>query len=436
MKFTVKTRTAHWVDVAFQLSSAELMLRQKQLELRLKPRPTPEELKALVQQTSMREAVQAFLKKEALQVWGPPSFELESHPGETGLCFTSRLALLPEIILPDYRHLHLEVPPVPLPTEEAAQMEMLRLRYQLSEPLEVTRPVKWGDIVELSWLAFDAKGQPIPLSARARQSMIVNGALFYPGFMEALVGKPPGEYFQISIQAPADYFYPPVRSQQITYRGQLHQVLEPRHAKTDAEFLRRLGGEFADMPALYAQIARDVWLQNQKDWQQGLRRAVVQLVSEYVRLELPEAIILAELRAEWERQEMPILRELGYDQQVQEAAWLAWQHSEELRMHTFYKLKDALVLHQIVVQEQLHVSPEEMMAAIMAITDSIAGAPSPEDIFFEMRRNQQLQMLLAQLEAEKAIDFLMEHLTLLCEGQVLLSPESTQHSGANVTKIK
>lgn len=422
MKYTVTEHTDHWVDIAFQFSSAELMMRQKQLELRLKPRPAPEELKTLVQQTCMREAVQTFLKKEALKVWGSPSFQLESQPGETGFSFTSRLALLPEIKLPDYSHLQLEVPPVAPPTEEAAQMEMFRLRYQLSDPIEVTRPVRWGDLVELGWLAFDASGQPIPLSARARQNVIVNGALFYPGFMEGLIGKSPGERFQIQIQAPADYFHPPARNQPVTYQGQVYQVFEPRHAKTDVELLQRLG-EVADMPALYAQIVRDVLLQNQKEWQQGLRRALVQLVSEHVDLELTEAVVLAELRADWERQELPALLELGYDAQVQEASWLAWQRSPELRERAFYKLKDSLVLYQIAAKEQLAATPEEVMAVVMGITDAIPGSPSPEDIFFEMRRNQQLEPLLAQLEAEKVIDFLMARLTLICEGQVLLSPE-------------
>ena len=87
-----------------------------------------------------------------------------------------------------------------------------------------------------------------------------------------------------------------------------------------------------------------------------------------------------------------------------------------------YRLKDALVLRQIALQEQLVVEDDEAMAVMMAISDTFGG-PSPEDLFFEMRRSKQLDSIVAQMESEKAIDFLIGRLTLICEGEVLLSPD-------------
>ena len=74
------------------------------------------------------------------------------------------------------------------------------------------------------------------------------------------------------------------------------------------------------------------------------------------------------------------------------------------------------------MQEQLVVEDDEAMAVMMAISDTFGG-PSPEDLFFEMRRSKQLDSIVAQMESEKAIDFLISRLTLICEGEVLLSPD-------------
>jgi len=423
MKYAVKERSNTWLDVSFQLSSAELMIKQRQLETRIKPKPEAEELKKIVRQTSMKEAVQAFLKKENVTTWGNPRFSIvQPKPGDPpGLNFISRLALLPEVVLPDYSQIKLEVPPVAMPTEEAAQLEMYRLRYQLSNPHEVSRPIKWGDIVDLSFVGFDAKQQPIPLSARESQSMIVNGALFYPGFMQALIGKAAGEPFEVQLQAPEDYFHPPVRNQTISYRGQVLTVFEPEHALTDAELLKRLD-ECPDMETLYRQIAEDVLLQNQKDWNKALRKTVVQWVSDQAEVALTNEMIEAELRSEWERLEAQVLQRLGYGDDVLAASWQAWQAHEELFTQMGYRLKDALVLRQIALKEQLVVEDEETMAVMMAISDTFGG-PSPEDLFFEMRRSKQLDSIVAQMESEKAIDFLMGRLTLICEGAILLSPD-------------
>lgn len=423
MKYAVKERGNAWLDVSFQLSNAELLIKQRQLETRIKPKPEAEELKKIVRQASMREAVQAFLKKENLPTWGNPHFSIvQPKPGEPpGLNFISRLSLLPEVRLPDYSQLTLDAPPVALPTEEATQLEMFRLRYQVSNPHEVSRPVQWGDIVELGFVAFDANQQPIPFSVRERQSLIVNGAMFYPGFMAGLIGKAPGDTFEIQLQAPDDYFYAPVCNQQIVYRGTVFQVFQPDHALSDAELLKRVG-ECADMPALYRQVAEDVLLQNQQQWSKALRTTVVQLVSDPAELELSNEMVEAEMRSDWERVEASALKALGYDDAVLAASWQAWLQNEELFTQTAYKLKDALVLRQIALQENLVIDDEEVMAVIMAMTDTFGGA-APEDIFFEMRRNKSLDALLAQMESEKTIDFLMARLTLSCEGEVLLSPQ-------------
>ncbi|PIQ28667.1 hypothetical protein COW36_12155 [bacterium (Candidatus Blackallbacteria) CG17_big_fil_post_rev_8_21_14_2_50_48_46] len=422
MKYAVKEKSNAWIDVSFQLSNAELAMKQRQIETRLPQKPSPDELNKLVRQTSMRDAVQAYLKKESLTTWGLPRYKVVQEATESGLNFISRLSLLPEIKLPNYENLQLEVNPVPMPTEEGMQAELFQLKYLVSNPVEVTRGIQWGDIVELGFSAFDSENQPIPLSTRERQSMIINGALFYPEFLEQILGLKAGEKFEFQFKAPADYFHPPAQNQAVTYRGMVYQVMEPQHVQSDQEFLERVG-EFENMDALYAQIAEDVLIHNQNAWQKELRQAVVQLLNQNTEVTFSEELLQSELRSEWERLERDPLIALGYAETILEQSWLAWQSLPPLKEQTKNKLKNSLILYQIVKEQNLTVDPSEVIALMMATADTFGG-DSPEALFMELKRSKKLDSLVAQFESEKAVDYLMGRLTVICQGEVLISPQA------------
>jgi trigger factor len=425
MQYAVKERTKDWMDVSFQLSAAELNQKSEQIQARLKQKPSAEDLAKMLRQASMREALQTFLQKEGVVTWGLPRFKVMQQAPANGLAFITRLALLPEVQLPAYQDVQLEVAPVPMPTNDAVEAELFKLKYLLSQPLEVSRPVEWGDIVEMGFLAFDSQEQPIPLSARARESVIVNGALFYSGFMAKLVGTPAGQSFEIQIDAPEDYFHPPVRNQKIIYRGTVFQVFEPQHVQSDQDLLERLDNEFPSIEALFTGLAEDVLLHNQVAWKEDVRQAVVTLVCNNTEISLPEDLLQAECRSEWERLEQHTLRELNQSEAVIEQSWQAWQASPHIQEQVSERLKKALVMRQIALEQSLEVDLSEVVATLMAVADTFDG-PSPEELYTELRRRKRLEQWVAQMESEKAVDYLFSRTTLICNGEVLMTPAESE----------
>lgn len=421
MQYVVKERNPDWLELSFQISAAELNQKSQQLQAGLKQKPTAEDFAKMLRQASMREALQTCLQQEGLASWGPPRFKVVQQAPAKGLAFLARISVLPPVKLPAYQPFHLQVEPVPPPTEERVQMELFQLKYAVATPQDVTRPVKWGDIVEIGFVAFDPQGQIIPLSARVRESIIVNGALFYPGFMAQLVGISPQRPFEIQIEAPEDYFHPPVRKQKITYRGQIWRVIEPQHVKSDQELLERLQGQVPSMDALYLRMAEDVWVQNQETWQKNIRAAAVALISENAEIQLSQALLKAELRSDWERLEQAPLKELGQSEALIEQSWQTWQSTDSLLQQVETRLRQNLAMRQIALENKLEVGQAELVATLMAASDTFGGAP-PEALLSELRRSKRLDHWLAQMELEKAVDYLMGQLILICNGEVILTP--------------
>ena len=203
----------------------------------------------------------------------------------------------PEVTLGDYKGLEVEKAEVVI-SDEQVEAELDRMAQNVASTETVERAAAMGDTANIDFEGFDngvafdgGKGEGFDLK--------LGSNTFVPGFEEQIVGMSAGEEKDIDITFPEDY-KAELAGKAVVFHFKLNKVTETTVPAKDDEFAKDVS-EFDTLDALKADIRAKAEEQAKKQADSAFEQACVEKAAENTTVEMPKALVEAELDTQMER---------------------------------------------------------------------------------------------------------------------------------------
>jgi trigger factor len=335
----------------------------------------------------LEEAVNAYLptaytdavREHEVQVLGQPEVDVTEFADGSDLKFTAEVDCRPEIELPDYEGLEVEVAAVAITDEDVAeQLEALRTRFATLTPVE--RAAQAGDFLSID-LVGSRDGEPIEDATAAGLSYEVGSANLVDGLDDAVTGLSAGEEATFStdlndeVEEPADMT--------VTVKA----VRERELPDLDDDFAQ-LASEFDTLDELREDLRTR--LGRVKRLQQGVeaRDAVLDKLLSLVDVPLPENLLEAEVDSHFED---------GHGDD---------EHREQFVEGTRQSMKSQFVLDAIAAKEELQ--PEEAEVSEYIARQAPRYGMAPDAFAQALVEAGQVPAILSEVVRAKALAKVLE----------------------------
>ena len=299
----------------------------------------------------------AIANQEGLKAIGRPSLTDMQISEENIVTLTLTTEVYPEVTLGQYKGLEVEKAEATV-TDEQVQAELDRMAQNVASTETVERAAQMGDTANIDFEGFDngvafdgGKGDNFDLKLGSGQ--------FVPGFEEQVVGMTAGEEKDINVTFPEDYAAD-LAGKAVVFHVKLNKDTVTNTPELDDEIAKDVS-EFETLDALKADIRAKALEQAQKQIDSAFEQAAVEKAAENTTVEMPKALVEAELDTQMERFAYQ-LQMSGYSME-QYAKMMGGDMStmrNAFRHAAEKQAKNTVTLEKIVETEGLTVSDEEL----------------------------------------------------------------------------
>ena len=203
----------------------------------------------------------------------------------------------PEVTLGEYKGLEVEKNEVVV-SDEQVEAELDRMARTVASTETVERAAEMGDTANIDFEGFD-NGVPFEGGKGDNFDLKLGSGSFVPGFEEQIVGMTAGDEKDIDITFPEDY-HKELAGKAVVFHVKLNKVTVTNVPAMDDEFAKDVS-EFETLEELKADIRTKALESAQKQADSAFEQACVEKAAENTTVEMPKALIEAELDNQMER---------------------------------------------------------------------------------------------------------------------------------------
>jgi trigger factor len=225
-----------------------------------------------------------------IKVIGQPEIEITKIEDGEELAFTAEVDIRPEITLPDFATLSVEVDPIAI-SDEDVDAQLLSLRQRFGTLVGVDRAVEEGDFVSID-LSATVDGEDVPEASTTGLSHEVGSGQLIEGLDEAIVGLKAGESKEFTTKLVAGEH----ADKESVVTVKVDTVKKRELPEADDEFAQ-MASEFDTLEELNADLRERVERVKKVEQAGQIRDKVLETLLETVEVPLPEAVVKAEVDA-------------------------------------------------------------------------------------------------------------------------------------------
>ncbi|MGC4932531.1 trigger factor [Gordonia sp. DT30] len=335
---------------------------------------------------------------------GQPEIDLEELKyGET-ITFSAEVDVRPELDLPDYSTLSVEVEPL---VDDAAavdeQVESLRARF--GTLVGVDRAARDGDMVSID-LSATVDGEAVDEASTEGLSHEVGSGDLIDGLDETLVGLKAGasKVFTTELVA-GDH-----AGQEAQVSVTVNSVKERELPEFDDEFAQ-MASEFDTVDELRESLVQRVEQSKKLDQANKIRDAVLDELLEKVEIPLPENAVQGEVDGQLEQ----VLHSIGHDEavfaQLLEAQGTTREAFEaDAREGAEKSVRTQLLLDAIADQRETQVGQDELTQQILFSAQRYGMAP--QEFIQQLTQANQVGAVYADVRRNKALAEIVKEVTV------------------------
>ena len=302
--------------------------------------------------------------KQDLKAIGRPNLTNVDINEENIVTLTLTTEVYPEVTLGQYKGLEVEKAAVEV-TDAQVEAELNRMQQNVASTETVEKAAEMGDTANIDFEGFDngvafdgGKGENFDLKLGSGQ--------FVPGFEEQVVGMTAGEEKDINITFPEDYTKD-LAGKPVVFHVKLNKVTVTTLPELDDEFAKDVS-EFETLEELKADIRAKALETAEKNAQAAFENAAVEKAAENTTVDMPKALVEAELDTQMERFAYQ-LQMSGYsmEQYAQMMGGDVNTMRNAFRPQAEKQAKLSVTLEKIVEVEGLAVTEEEIEAECEAL---------------------------------------------------------------------
>jgi trigger factor len=337
-----------------------------------------------------------------------PDIDITAGEESGPLSFEAVVEVRPTVAIPGYGGLVVTLPTLEVGDEEVtAQVD--RLRATSGELAEVTRPVLSGDQVTI-----DIRGTRPEADADGDDSDLTADDFLYevgtdgviPGLDDQLLGTKAGDTVTFDAELEA-------LEQTVAFTVSVKEVKELVLPDADDAWAAE-ASEFETVDELRTDIAERLRQRRIVEAQMALQQKTVEALCELVTEEIPEQLVLEELRERihdlnhrLEGQGMSLGQFLGVTGRSEE------EFQEELRAQALQSVKADLALRALVEAEDIQISDEELDEELAAMGSRLEM--DADQVRSQLEQAGRLSAVRSDRRKAKAMRWLMDSVELVDE---------------------
>lgn len=363
---------------------------------------------ALSQQTledALSKAVAEAFIGEDIQALERPEVEIKAYVPGQSLEFTAEAEVLPKVKLGDYKKLSVTKPKVSVAATEVDEV-LERLRQSQAEKKPAERAAKDGDEVVIDFVgkrddvAFDggtANDYPLTLGSNS----------FIPGFEEGIIGKKPGETFDIPLTFPKDYHSADLKGAKVVFTVTLKAVNEVVLPEINDVFAAA-SGLFKTVAELKKDIKAELTNRKEAEAKDKQKDEIVEKLIAASTVPVPEILLQDQIRSV----EQDITQNLMYqgrsvEQYIKDQgfesreAWI----DKDVAPIAKKRVQAGLVLAELSKVEKVTTSTEDVDKQIAQYKEQYKNNPQ---MVAQLNMPETRQDIASRLLTDKTVEYLLE----------------------------
>jgi len=367
----------------------------------------------IAREQAIRDAVPDYYLKaveaEDLDAIAPPEFEITAGQEEGDVEFDAVVEVRPQVEIEGYDSLQITIEdPSVLDPEIDVQIDNLRERFADLE--ESTAPLGKGDYAQLNIKGY-VHDEEVPGLTVSDFLYEVGSNLVVPKLDEELEGKRPGDMLKFNDELPARWGER--AGQEVGFQVLVKETKRKVLPQATDEWVQE-ASEFDTLEDLRADIRKRMESVRLIQANLAVRDKVLQAVGAKVAVDIPEPLIQEEV----ERRLHSILHRLeeqgaSVDQYLEATGLTQDQLLADVRLEATKAVKADLALRAVVAAEEITASDDEVEAEIARVAER--SGRKPAQLRKEIERGQGLQAVRSELSRGKALQFLVDHATVVDE---------------------
>ncbi|MEJ1196087.1 MULTISPECIES: trigger factor [unclassified Streptomyces] len=336
---------------------------------------------------------------------GQPEVDItELKDGET-LNFTAEVDIRPAIEIPDYSGIEVEVDAVEVSDEDVEKaVEQLRERFASTSPVE--RAAEDGDVVTLD-LQAKVEGEVLEDGVADGVSYTIGSGELLEGIDDAVKGVEAGGEATFTSELKGGS----AAGKEAEVTVKVTQVAARELPELDDDFAQ-LASEFDTLEELKADSRKRLANTKQYDQATQAQERVLDKLLELVEVPVPEKLLEDEVNTRKHNLEHHQLGQMGLD--LEKYLELQGKTVEEFEAETreaaVKGIKTQFVLDELVKQEKLNVSQEELTEHLMRRAAS--SGMSPDQFAQAVVEQGQVPLLVGEVARGKALAVVVEKATV------------------------
>ena len=243
------------------------------------------------------EIYQFAVVEQDLKAIGRPSLTDVNIDENSIVTITMTTEVYPEVTLGDYKGLEVEKTEATV-SDDQVQAELDRMAQNVASTETVERAAEMGDTANIDFEGFD-NGVPFDGGKGENFDLKLGSGSFVPGFEEQVVGMTAGEEKDINITFPEDY-HAELAGKPVVFHVKCNKITATTVPTLDDDFAKDVS-EFETLEELKADIRAKALENAQKQIDSAFEQAAVEKAAENTAVEMPKALVEAELDSQMER---------------------------------------------------------------------------------------------------------------------------------------
>lgn len=349
----------------------------------------------------MEQSFQDALKEQQLRPAGGPKVEpLKLDEGQD-FEYAATFEVFPEFT-PNTIVGHKIVRPVAEITDADIDNMIENLRKQRTEWNEVERPAEEQDRVTLS---FEGKldGKDFAGNKGENAQIVIGSGSMIADFEQKLTGLASNTTADLEVQFPEDYHAKELAGKQVLFHVQMHKVEEPQLPEVNEDFIKQFGIEDNSLETFRGELRQNMERELQQAVKTHIKRQVMDAVAAEHDIEVPQALVDAEINN--------LAKQAGVPEDSDDADDEQRNKSLEFKRKIFEqeakrRVKLALIIAELTSSNDIQLDD----ARVQVQLENVAAAYQDSDEVIQWYRQNpnMMQGIYDMALEEQVIDWLLE----------------------------
>ncbi|AWN16625.1 trigger factor [Salinisphaera sp. LB1] len=364
---------------------------------------------AQARQEAVSELIQSTypeaVEKSELNPAGQPEIELDAFEEDGPLSFTANIEVYPEIELKGLDSITVEKPVAEV-TDAEVDKTLDRIRDQNKSWEEVERESADGDQVVVDYVgridgeAFEGgTGNDIEITLGEEQ--------FLPDMERAMVGRKPGEEFQVDVAFPEDYGAEDLAGKTATFDVTVKAVKEAKPAEVDEAFIKQMGIEEGTLEALRDKIRESLEQEVKHAIDTSVKTQTMDALYEANPIDVPESMVAQEI----DRMRKEAMQRMPEEMQGNEEQAKQLLPDDALREQATKRVALGLLIAEVISEKELELDQDKVAEKMDEIAAGYGDQAEAVKNYYQ-QNPQLMQGLQAMVMEQQVVDDLLANATI------------------------